>query len=187
MRAVNLLPKDDAQRGRRQQNLPALISTGLIVPVTGLVGVLYFSAKSASTARTSSCRMRRRSWRCSRPRPSSQVRQLGSGSSHPSARRGSQRCPQRSPTAWLGPRPARDLARSARRRVAHPAGRVLRRSRRPAPLLDDGAGRGSTGLHDGRLHVLARRRRTADHPTLRRASRTSGSSAAFARSWSAAT
>jgi Tfp pilus assembly protein PilN len=51
MRAVNLLPKDDAQRGRRQQNLPALISTGLVVLVTGLVGVLYFSAKSASTAK----------------------------------------------------------------------------------------------------------------------------------------
>lgn len=49
MRAVNLLPKDDAQRGRRQQNLPALISTGLIVLVTGLVGVFYFSAKSAAT------------------------------------------------------------------------------------------------------------------------------------------
>jgi Tfp pilus assembly protein PilN len=51
VRAVNLLPKDDAQRGRRQQNLPALISTGLIVLVTGLVGVLYFSAKSASTTK----------------------------------------------------------------------------------------------------------------------------------------
>jgi Tfp pilus assembly protein PilN len=51
VRAVNLLPNDDAQRGRRQQNLPALISTGLIVLVTGLVGVLYFSAKSASTAK----------------------------------------------------------------------------------------------------------------------------------------
>lgn len=51
MRAVNLLPKDDAQRGRRQQNLPALISTGLVVLVTGLVGVFYFSAKSASTAK----------------------------------------------------------------------------------------------------------------------------------------
>jgi Tfp pilus assembly protein PilN len=51
MRAVNLLPKDDAQRGRRQQNLPALISTALIVLVTGLVGVLYFSAKSTSTTR----------------------------------------------------------------------------------------------------------------------------------------
>jgi Tfp pilus assembly protein PilN len=51
MRAVNLLPKDDAQRGRRQQNLPALISTALIVLVTGLVGVLYFSAKSDSTTK----------------------------------------------------------------------------------------------------------------------------------------
>jgi Tfp pilus assembly protein PilN len=51
MRAVNLLPRDDAQRGRRQQNLPALISTGLVVLVTGLVGVFYFSAKSASTAK----------------------------------------------------------------------------------------------------------------------------------------
>jgi Tfp pilus assembly protein PilN len=51
VRAVNLLPRDDAQRGRRRQNLPALISTGLIVLVTGLVGVFYFSAKSASTTR----------------------------------------------------------------------------------------------------------------------------------------
>lgn len=51
MKAVNLLPRDDAQRGRRQQNLPALISTGLIVLVTGLVGVLYFSAKSTSTTK----------------------------------------------------------------------------------------------------------------------------------------
>jgi Tfp pilus assembly protein PilN len=51
MRAVNLLPKDDAQRGRRQQNLPALISTALVVLVTGLVGVLYFSAKSTSTTK----------------------------------------------------------------------------------------------------------------------------------------
>ena len=50
MRAVNLLPRDDAQRGRKQQNLPALISTGLVVLVTGLLGVFYFSAKSASTA-----------------------------------------------------------------------------------------------------------------------------------------
>jgi Tfp pilus assembly protein PilN len=50
MRAVNLLPKDDGQRGRKQ-NLPALISTGLIVLVTGLVGVLYFSAKSTSSTK----------------------------------------------------------------------------------------------------------------------------------------
>ena len=51
MRAVNLLPKDDQQQGRRKQNLPALISTGLIVLVTGLMGVFYFSARSAATAK----------------------------------------------------------------------------------------------------------------------------------------
>lgn len=51
MRAVNLLPRDDAQRGRKQQNLPALVSSALIVLITGLVGVLYFSAKSTAQSR----------------------------------------------------------------------------------------------------------------------------------------
>jgi Tfp pilus assembly protein PilN len=51
VRAVNLLPRDDAQRGRRRQNLPALISTAAIVLVAGLVGVLYFSAKTTATAK----------------------------------------------------------------------------------------------------------------------------------------
>ena len=44
MRAVNLLPKDDAQRGKRQQNIPALVSTALVVLVSGLLGVMYFSS-----------------------------------------------------------------------------------------------------------------------------------------------
>jgi Tfp pilus assembly protein PilN len=47
VRAVNLLPKDDVQRSRKPQNVPALVSTAAIVLVTGLVGVLYFSANSA--------------------------------------------------------------------------------------------------------------------------------------------
>ena len=51
MRAVNLLPKDDAQRSKKQQNLPAVVSSALIVLITGLIGVLYFSAKSAATAK----------------------------------------------------------------------------------------------------------------------------------------
>ena len=38
MRAVNLLPRDDQQRSRKQQNIPALVSTGLIVLVSGLLG-----------------------------------------------------------------------------------------------------------------------------------------------------
>ena len=46
MRAVNLLPKDDVQRARKTQNVPALVSSALIVLLTGLVGVFYFSAKS---------------------------------------------------------------------------------------------------------------------------------------------
>jgi Tfp pilus assembly protein PilN len=46
VRAVNLLPRDDAQRQKKQQNLPALASTAVVVLVTGLLGVLYFSAKS---------------------------------------------------------------------------------------------------------------------------------------------
>jgi Tfp pilus assembly protein PilN len=48
MRAVNLLPRDDAQRQRKQQNLPALASTGAVVLVIGLLGVMYFSAKSSA-------------------------------------------------------------------------------------------------------------------------------------------
>jgi Tfp pilus assembly protein PilN len=48
MRAVNLLPKDDVQRSRKQQNVPALVSSALIVLITGLMGVLYFSAKSTA-------------------------------------------------------------------------------------------------------------------------------------------
>lgn len=51
MRAVNLLPKDDVQRSRKQQNLPALVSTGLVVLVTGLLGVMYFSAKKTADAK----------------------------------------------------------------------------------------------------------------------------------------
>lgn len=51
MRAVNLLPRDDQQRSRKRQNVPALVSTGLIVLVTGLLGVMYFSAKSTAEAR----------------------------------------------------------------------------------------------------------------------------------------
>jgi Tfp pilus assembly protein PilN len=51
MRAVNLLPKDDAQRSRKQQNIPALVSTGLIVLVSGLLGVMYFTAKKTADAK----------------------------------------------------------------------------------------------------------------------------------------
>ena len=51
MRAVNLLPRDDQQRSRKQQNVPALVSTALIVLVTGLLGVMYFSAKGTAEAR----------------------------------------------------------------------------------------------------------------------------------------
>jgi Tfp pilus assembly protein PilN len=48
MRAVNLLPKDDGQRQRKKQNYPALASTGVAVLVVGLMGVMYFSAKSTA-------------------------------------------------------------------------------------------------------------------------------------------
>jgi Tfp pilus assembly protein PilN len=48
MRAVNLLPKDDGQRQRKKQNYPALVSTGAAVLVIGLMGVMYFSAKSTA-------------------------------------------------------------------------------------------------------------------------------------------
>jgi Tfp pilus assembly protein PilN len=50
MRAVNLLPKDDHRRSQRPQNLPAVVSTAVVVAVVGLVGVMYFSAKSTSAA-----------------------------------------------------------------------------------------------------------------------------------------
>ena len=46
MRAVNLLPKDVAQHAKKPRNTPAVISTALIVLVSGLLGVLYFNAKS---------------------------------------------------------------------------------------------------------------------------------------------
>lgn len=48
MRAVNLLPRDDGQRQRKKQNYPALVSTGVAVLVIGLLGVMYFSAKSTA-------------------------------------------------------------------------------------------------------------------------------------------
>ena len=48
MRAVNLLPRDDQNRNKRKQNVPALISTALIVLVTGLIGVMYLSAKGTA-------------------------------------------------------------------------------------------------------------------------------------------
>jgi Tfp pilus assembly protein PilN len=51
MRAVNLLPRDDQTRTRKQQNLPALISTALVVLVTGLVGVMYLSSKSTAQSK----------------------------------------------------------------------------------------------------------------------------------------
>jgi len=51
MRAVNLLPRDDQSRGKRQQNVPALVATALIVLVTGLIGVMYLSSKSTAQAK----------------------------------------------------------------------------------------------------------------------------------------
>jgi Tfp pilus assembly protein PilN len=48
MRAVNLLPRDDGQQKKKAQNYPALVSTGLSVLVIGLLGVMYFSAKSTA-------------------------------------------------------------------------------------------------------------------------------------------
>jgi Tfp pilus assembly protein PilN len=53
MRAVNLLPRDDQTRGKKQQNVPALIAAALIVLVTGLIGMTYLSAKSTATAKES--------------------------------------------------------------------------------------------------------------------------------------
>lgn len=52
MRAVNLLPKDDQNRSTRKQNVPALISTALIVLVTGLIGVTYLSSKGTANAKS---------------------------------------------------------------------------------------------------------------------------------------
>jgi Tfp pilus assembly protein PilN len=51
MRAVNLLPRDDQSRGKKQQNVPVLISTAAIVLVTGLIGVMYLSGKSTAQAK----------------------------------------------------------------------------------------------------------------------------------------
>ena len=48
MRAVNLLPRDDQTRSTRKQNVPVLISTAVIVLVTGLVGLTYLSAKGTA-------------------------------------------------------------------------------------------------------------------------------------------
>jgi Tfp pilus assembly protein PilN len=53
MRAVNLLPRDDQSRGKKPQNVPALIATALIVLVTGLIGITYLSAKSSAQAKQS--------------------------------------------------------------------------------------------------------------------------------------
>jgi Tfp pilus assembly protein PilN len=50
MRAVNLLPKDDHRRSQRPQNLPTVVSTAVVVAVMGLVGLMYFSAKSTAAA-----------------------------------------------------------------------------------------------------------------------------------------
>jgi Tfp pilus assembly protein PilN len=51
MRAVNLLPRDDQTRSTRKQNVPALISTALIVLVTGLIGLTYLSSKSTAQSK----------------------------------------------------------------------------------------------------------------------------------------
>jgi Tfp pilus assembly protein PilN len=51
MRAVNLLPRDDQSRSKKQQNVPVLISTALIVLVTGLVSVMYLSSKSTAQSK----------------------------------------------------------------------------------------------------------------------------------------
>jgi Tfp pilus assembly protein PilN len=50
VRAVNLLPKDDHRRSSKPQNVPTLISTAVVVLVTGLVGLMYFSAKTTAAA-----------------------------------------------------------------------------------------------------------------------------------------
>ena len=51
MRAVNLLPKDDQNKPQRKQNVPVLVSTALIVLVTGLIGVMYLSSKSTAQSK----------------------------------------------------------------------------------------------------------------------------------------
>jgi Tfp pilus assembly protein PilN len=51
MRAVNLLPRDDQNKTQRKQNVPVLISTALIVLVTGLIGVMYLSSKSTAQSK----------------------------------------------------------------------------------------------------------------------------------------
>lgn len=48
MRAVNLLPRADQTRTARKQNVPVLISTAVIVLVTGLVGLTYLSSKGTA-------------------------------------------------------------------------------------------------------------------------------------------
>ncbi len=53
MRAVNLLPKIDQYSTTRKQNVPVLISTALIVLVTGLIGVTYLSSKGAAESKSS--------------------------------------------------------------------------------------------------------------------------------------
>ncbi len=53
MRAVNLLPKVDHHRSTRKQNVPVLISTALIVLVTGLIGVTYLSSKGTAESKKS--------------------------------------------------------------------------------------------------------------------------------------
>ena len=53
MRAVNLLPKVDQYRTTRKQNVPVLISTALIVLVTGLIGVTYLSSKGTAESKSS--------------------------------------------------------------------------------------------------------------------------------------
>jgi Tfp pilus assembly protein PilN len=53
VRAVNLLPRDDQYRTTRKQNVPVLISTALIVLVTGLIGVTYLSSKGTAESKQS--------------------------------------------------------------------------------------------------------------------------------------
>src|SRR5829696_7924574 len=51
MRAVNLLPRDDQNKPQRKQNVPVLVSTALVVLVTGLIGVMYLSSKSTAQSK----------------------------------------------------------------------------------------------------------------------------------------
>ena len=53
MRAVNLLPRTDHTRTARKQNVPVLISTAVIVLVTGLVGLTYLSSKGTAETKQS--------------------------------------------------------------------------------------------------------------------------------------